>query len=78
MGFGVTLLPNTPWWQNLTTSVDDTITQEYPNRTFALVELLVRKPWRRQHIAETIHTFLLKDRIEERATLSVLPAAEAA
>lgn len=78
MGFGVTLLPNTPWWQNLTTPVDETVVQEYPNRTFALVELLVRAPWRRQRIAETIHDRLLNNRIEERATLTVLPAAEAA
>lgn len=78
MGFGVTLLPNTPWWQNLTTPVDHAITEEHPNRTFALVELLVRAPWRRQHLAETIHDLLLKDRVEERATLTVLPAAKAA
>jgi hypothetical protein len=78
MGFGVTLLPNTPWWQNLTTPIGTTITQEYPNRTFALVELLVRARWRRQHVAETIHDRLLTGRIEERATLTVLPAAEAA
>jgi ribosomal protein S18 acetylase RimI-like enzyme len=78
MGFGVTLLPNTPWWQNLTTPIDEAVTQEYPNRTFALVELLVRAPWRRHHIAETIHDQLLTERIEERATLTVLPAAEAA
>lgn len=78
IGFGVTLLPNTPWWQNLTTPMGEAITQEYPKRTFALVELLVRAPWRRQHIAKTIHDLLLKSRIEERATLTVLPAAEAA
>ena len=77
-GFGVTLLPSTPWWQNLTAPVDEAITQEYPNRTFALIELLVREPWRRQYIAETIHDSLLNNRIEERATLTVLPAAEAA
>jgi len=78
MGFGVTLLPNTPWWQNLTTPMDEAITREYPNRTFALVELLVRAPWRRQHVAQTIHDRLLTGRIEERGTLTVLPGAEAA
>ncbi|MFL6142513.1 MAG: GNAT family N-acetyltransferase [Labedaea sp.] len=78
MGFGVTLLPNTPWWQNLVKPVADGVTQEYPNRTFALVELLVRAPWRRRHIAEYVHDLLLEDRIEQRATLTVLPAAEAA
>jgi hypothetical protein len=78
MGFGVTLSPNTPWWRNLTAPVNDTLTQEYRNRTFALVELLVRTSWRRKHIAESIHDRLLDGRIEERATLTVLPAAEAA
>lgn len=78
IGFGVTLLPNTPWWQNLTVPVGEAVTQEYPNRTFALVELLVRAPWRRQHIGESIHDRLLGNRVEERATLTVLPAAAAA
>ena len=77
-GFGVTLLPNTPWWQNLTNPVDEDITQEYPDRTFAVVEVLVRAPWRRRHIAEEIHDRLLSNRVEERATLTVLPTAEAA
>lgn len=78
MGFGVTLLPNTKWWQNLTTPVGGRVTKEYSNRTFALVELLVRAPWRRRHIARSIHNGLLTGRIEERATLTVLPAAKAA
>lgn len=77
-GFGVTLLSNTPWWRNLTQPVDEDITKEYQGRTFALVELLVRAPWRRQHIAQEIHGWLLRNRSEERATLTVLPAAEAA
>src|SRR5262249_34971974 len=77
-GFGVALAPTTPWWQNLLTSLPDKITHEYVGRTFALVELLVRKPWRRRHIAETIHRQLLEDRHNERATLTVLPTAEAA
>jgi hypothetical protein len=58
--------------------VDETVTHEYPNRTFALVELLVRAPWRRQRIGESIHDHLLGNRVEERATLTVLPAADAA
>jgi hypothetical protein len=78
IGFGVTLLENTPWWQTLVAPLDDDITRERPQRTFAVVELLVRSPWRRQHIAETIHGLLLQDRSEERATLTVLPAATAA
>ena len=78
IGFGVTLAPTTPWWQNLLTPLPDEMTQGYVGRTFALVELLVRKPWRRRHVAEMIHRQLMQDRHEERATLTVLPAAEAA
>lgn len=77
-GFGVTLAPTTPWWQHLVTPLPAEMTNERVGRTFALVELLVRKPWRRKHVAETIHGRLIQDRHEERATLTVLPAAVAA
>ncbi len=75
IGFGVTLQPSTPWWHNLTAPLPAEVTTERDGRTFALVELLVRAPWRRRHIAQDMHDLLLKDRSEERATLTVLPAA---
>jgi hypothetical protein len=75
LAFGVTLRPSTPWWQNLTTTLPAEITTERPGRTFALVEMLVRSRWRRQHVAQAMHDLLLKDRPEERGTLTVLPAA---
>lgn len=78
LAFGVTLEPSTPWWNNLTTQLSAEITTEHPGRTFALVELLVRARWRRQGIAQAMHDLLLKGRPEERATLTVLPAASAA
>lgn len=78
IAFGVTLQPTTPWWQHLTAPLPNETTEERPGRTFALVELLVRRSWRRQHIAQTMHDLLFKDRPEERATLTVLPAAEPA
>ena len=65
--FGVTLQPTTPWWNNLTAPLPAAITTENPGRTFALVELLVRPPWRHQGIALALHDRLLKDRTEERA-----------
>lgn len=74
-GFGVTLLPGTPWWQNLLTALPDEVTRERPGRTWALVELMVRARWRRRHVAEAIHEMLLDGRAEERATLTVLLAA---
>lgn len=75
LGFGVTLQTTTPWWHNLTTPLPAEVTREYSGRTWALVELLVHTPWRRHHIAQTIHHRLLADRPEQRATLTVLPAA---
>lgn len=73
--FGVPLRPSTSWWRELTTPLPDEVTTEHPGRTFALVELLVRPSWRRQGIAATLHDLILEDRPEERATLTVPPAA---
>jgi ribosomal protein S18 acetylase RimI-like enzyme len=72
---GMPLRPATSWWRNLTTALPDEVTTEHPGRTFALTELLVRASWRRQGIGRTLHDLILHNRREERATLTVLPAA---
>jgi ribosomal protein S18 acetylase RimI-like enzyme len=54
------------------------LTDEHPGRTFALTDLLVRAPWRRQGIGRELHDQLLRGRPEERATLVVAPGAGAA
>jgi ribosomal protein S18 acetylase RimI-like enzyme len=72
---GMPLRPSTSWWRELTTPLPAEVTTEHPGRTFALVELLVRASWRRQGIAQTLHDLLLANRPEERATLTVSPAA---
>ncbi len=72
---GMPLRPSTSWWRDLTTPVPDRVTAEYAGRTFALTDLLVRASWRRQGIGRTLHDLILQDRPEERATLTVLPAA---
>jgi GNAT superfamily N-acetyltransferase len=72
---GMPLRPSTSWWRNLTTPLPDDVTTEHPGRTFALVELLVRAPWRRQGIGRDLHDLVLGKRPEERATLTVAPAA---
>jgi GNAT superfamily N-acetyltransferase len=72
---GMPLRPSTSWWQNLTTPLAADVTTEHPGRTFAVVDLLVRASWRRQGIAQTLHDLILANRPEERATLTVLPAA---
>ncbi len=72
---GMPLRPSTSWWRHLTAPLPDEITAEHPGRTFALAELLVRASWRRQGIAQALHDLVLGSRPEERATLTVLPAA---
>jgi ribosomal protein S18 acetylase RimI-like enzyme len=72
---GMPLRPSTSWWRDLTTPLPAEVTAEHQGRTFALAELLVRASWRRQGIARTLHDLILADRPEERATLTVLPAA---
>jgi hypothetical protein len=78
LGFGVTLAPTTPWWRNSVTPLPDQMSHEHVGRTFVLMELLVRKPLRQLHVVSTIHRLLIQDRHEERATLTALPAADAA
>lgn len=75
---GLPLRPSTDWWRHLTTSVSAEITAERPGRTFALAELMVRAPWRRQGIGSALHDRILAGRREERATAAVLTAATAA
>jgi ribosomal protein S18 acetylase RimI-like enzyme len=75
---GMPLRPSTSWWRDLTTPLPDDVTAEYPGRTFALTDLLVRASWRRQGIGRALHQLILHSRPEERATLTVLPTAAAA
>lgn len=76
--FGVPLRPATSWWRHLTTPLPDEVTTEYQGRTFALADLAVRAAWRRQGIATTLYRMIMANRPEERATLTVLPAARPA
>ncbi|MGZ4435302.1 MAG: GNAT family N-acetyltransferase [Trebonia sp.] len=75
---GLPLRPSTSWWKDLTTQLPDNVTAEYPGRTFALTEILVRPSWRRQGTGRALHDLILDGRAEERATLTVPPGAAAA
>jgi GNAT superfamily N-acetyltransferase len=75
---GMPLRPSTSWWKDLTTPLSAADVTEHPGRTFALTELLVRASWRRQGIGRSLVDLLLRDRSEERATLTVAPGAAAA
>lgn len=72
---GRPLRPSTSWWRHLTTALPAEVTAEHPGRTFALAELAVRASWRRQGIARALHDLILAGRPEERATVTILPAA---
>ena len=72
---GMPLRPATSWSRDLTTDLPDEVTAEYPGRTFALTGLLVRPSWRRQGTGQALHDLILRGRPEERATLTVRPAA---
>jgi ribosomal protein S18 acetylase RimI-like enzyme len=75
---GMPLRPSTSWWRQVTTTLSEQFTTEYPGRTFALVELLVRGSWRRRGIGRSLHDLILTGRAEERATAVVPPTATAA
>lgn len=75
---GMPLRPSTSWWRDLTTALPGDVTAERPGRTFALTEIAVRASWRRQGIGTAVHTLLLADRGEQRATLVVSPRSTAA
>ena len=61
---GMPLRPSTDWWRDLTTQLPEEVTAEHPGRTFALTDLLVRAPWRRQGIAAALHGLILSGRPE--------------
>lgn len=75
--FGVQLRARTKWWNGALTSLPDDVTTEYTGRTFAIIELAVRCPYRRQGVGHQLHTHLIAGLSEERITLLVRPEAPA-
>ncbi|EFL22443.1 putative acetyltransferase [Streptomyces himastatinicus ATCC 53653] len=76
--FGYQLPMNSQWWSGLLEPMPEDFTRETNERTFAIIELAVRKPWRRQGIAAGLHTRILDGLPVERVTLTMLPDPEAA
>jgi GNAT superfamily N-acetyltransferase len=76
--FGFRLSSDTTWWDGLLEPRPKEFTHETGERTFAVIELAVRKPWRRRGIAARLHTELLDGTQVERATLTMRPEPEAA
>jgi GNAT superfamily N-acetyltransferase len=76
--YGYLLPAGTRWWQNLQEPLPDDFTREDGRRTFVIIELAVRKEWRRQGVASSLHATLLNGLSIERVTLTMRPEPEAA
>ncbi|MGJ5833525.1 GNAT family N-acetyltransferase [Streptomyces ossamyceticus] len=76
--YGYRLPADTGWWGNLLEPLPPESTRETGERTFAVLELAVRKPWRRRGIAAGLHEQLLEGLAVERVTLTMRPEPEAA
>ncbi|EFL32648.1 acetyltransferase [Streptomyces viridochromogenes DSM 40736] len=77
--YGYYLAPDTRWWANIQdVQLPPEETREDGRRTFVIIELAVRRAWRRRRVAATLHNVLLEDVHAERVTLTVRPEPEAA
>jgi hypothetical protein len=66
--YGYQLPPDTPWWEGLEPAPEPELIREYPGRTVALCEGLVRPEHRKGGLGEAMLGFYLMGRSEERAT----------
>ncbi|MFJ3713703.1 GNAT family N-acetyltransferase [Streptomyces sp. NPDC090053] len=69
--YGAPLPEGARWWGGLLTDVPAEVVAETGTRTYALSELMVRRPWRKTGASHQLHTALLSARPEQRATLLV-------
>ncbi|MFB0628363.1 GNAT family N-acetyltransferase [Streptomyces sp. AB3(2024)] len=76
--YGYLLSAGTGWWGNLDRELPEDFTREDGARTWVIMELAVRKPWRRRGVAAALHAALLDGLAAERVTLTVRPEPEAA
>lgn len=77
--YGYYLAADTRWWANIQdTELSSEFTREGGRRTFVILEMAVRKPWRRRGISAALHDRLLDGIEAERVTLTVRPEPEAA
>ncbi|MEV8230110.1 GNAT family N-acetyltransferase [Streptomyces sp. NPDC079167] len=78
MAYGFMLGPGAGWWDELTEPVPEDMRREDGHRTFGLMELAVRGPWRGRGVARRLHGALLDGLGAERVLLNVHPRSEAA
>jgi ribosomal protein S18 acetylase RimI-like enzyme len=74
--YGLPLSSSTSWWEGfLDTTLPDEFTREDGRRTFVIMELAVRAPYRCQSLGRAMHTALMRDNPAQRVTLAVRPEA---
>jgi ribosomal protein S18 acetylase RimI-like enzyme len=73
--FGHRLPSDTDWWDGLLDPVPKETMQEHDGRTFAVIELAVRQPYRARGLGRLLHHTLLSGRPEQRVTLLARPEA---
>jgi ribosomal protein S18 acetylase RimI-like enzyme len=73
--YGATLPPDTKWWSGMTEPLPNALTVEWNGRTFAVIDLAVREDYRKRGIGRALLDTLVGNRWEDRATLTVQPAA---
>lgn len=78
IAYGYPLSAKTRWWNQLATPVHDDMRREDGHRTFGLMELAVRAPWRGRGIAHRLHEAVLNGSEAERVLLNVHPDSAAA
>lgn len=76
--YGHQLAAATLWWGGAIDPMPADVTTEHAGRTIAIIDMLVKEPWRRRGLAQAMHDRLLADRSEERVTLLVKPDNEPA
>lgn len=69
--YGSSLSAGSGWWSSVDQPLDPAFTEETGRRTFALFELMIRRPWRGRGLARWVHDELVDARHEERVSLGV-------
>lgn len=75
--YGYPLPADTGWWDSVQEELPTEFTREDGARTWAIIELAVRKAWRRRGVAARLHATLLQHLDVERVTLTVRPEPDA-
>lgn len=71
--YGHRLPVDTTWWKGAVEPLPEDLTEEHDGRTAAIIEMMVRSPYRRCGVAAAMHEAFRDSRDEERITLTVRP-----